>query len=238
MSASTPTPQIQDRRRALSLLAGGVALSGLGMSLQPVAQSSASKAPEIDLESLVPKQFGNWKAAQVIARPVSPDTEAILNKLYSQLLERVYVNSDKQQIMLAMAYGADQRGGLEAHKPEVCYPAQGFKITLDEPASIQTSHGSIQGKRLFATMPNRPEPITYWFTMANQQVLTRGEKRWIDLKSAITGSIPDGLLVRASSIDADARRGWALQEKFVQDLVEHLSQPARSRIAGLSGPAQ
>ena len=28
-----------------------------------------------------------------------------------------------------MAYGDDQRGGLQAHRPEVCYPAQGFKVT-------------------------------------------------------------------------------------------------------------
>ena len=35
-----------------------------------------------------------------------------------------------------MAYGDDQRGGLQAHRPEVCYPAQGFKLGKVEDGTL------------------------------------------------------------------------------------------------------
>lgn len=234
MSAPHPLPTTVSRRHATALLVGGAALSGLGMVVQPRA-TSAPKAPDIDLETMIPKQFGTWQMRQVKARPVNPQTEELLSKLYSQLLERVYVNAEGREVMLAMAYGADQRGGLESHKPEVCYPAQGFQIKQDLPATIQTSHGNIVGKQLFAVAEHRPEPITYWFTMSNEQVLNRWQKRWVELKSAMTGSIPDGLLVRASSIDADPQRGWVLHQQFIEALVSSLTPEARKRVAGLAG---
>jgi EpsI family protein len=39
-----------------------------------------------------------------------------------------YVNASGYRIMLSLAYGSDQRGALQAHKPEVRYPAQGFTL--------------------------------------------------------------------------------------------------------------
>jgi len=51
-----------------------------------------------------------------------------LDKLYSQILNRVYVNATGYRIMLLLAYGSDQHGSLQADKPEVCYPAQGFAL--------------------------------------------------------------------------------------------------------------
>ena len=50
--------------------------------------------------------------------------------------------------MLSMAYGDDQRGGLQAHRPEVCYPAQGFKLGKVEDGSLSTSFGNIEVRRL------------------------------------------------------------------------------------------
>ena len=47
----------------------------------------------------------------------------------------------------------------------------------------------------------------------------RRDKRVAEILLALTGRIPDGLLFRASSIDKDAARAFALQEKFTADMM-------------------
>mgnify|MGYP003340463721 CR=1 FL=1 len=55
---------------------------------------------------------------------VETDTE----QPYDQTLMRTYANSHGEQIMLALAWGERQRQDVKVHRPEVCYPAQGFAI--------------------------------------------------------------------------------------------------------------
>src|SRR6267378_4531886 len=103
----------------------------------------------------------------IVARPTTKASDlgqALLDKLYSQILTRTYVNSAGYRIMLSLAYGSDQRGSLQAHKPEVCYPAQGFALQANEAASIATSYGAIPVRRLLTSLGARKEPVTYWFT--------------------------------------------------------------------------
>ena len=45
--------------------------------------------------------------------------------------------------MLSLAYGDDQRADLTAHKPEVCYPAQGFQLHANKEDGLQTPFGTI-----------------------------------------------------------------------------------------------
>jgi EpsI family protein len=225
---------IQLKRRALVLVGASVALSAAGVSLRPGELPPVTTNAEPILPGLFPEVLGSWRTAALPARTISPDTEALLNKLYSELLERVYVNDKGEQIMLAVAYGADQRGGLEAHKPEVCYPAQGFAIQSNRSEQLTTPHGPLIVRRLFATMEGRPEPITYWFTMSEKQVESRWEKRWVELQSMMTGRIPDGLLVRISSIQSDPQAGWERHTRFISDFLNAVDAKTRARVAGQS----
>lgn len=190
-------------------------------------------APKIDLEALVPTHFGDWRELPGPAMAVNPQTQALLDKLYSQILARTYVHKDGYAIMLSLSYGADQRGSLEAHKPEVCYPAQGFKVDSAASGTLDTGFGNIQVQRLSTHMDQRKEPLIYWFTLGSHNVQSRFEKRLVELKMALTGQIPDGLLFRVSSIDADAANGWRRQEQFVKDLLLDVQGDARARLAGI-----
>jgi EpsI family protein len=99
-----------------------------GVAARPSAKA-ADRGNAIVLETAVPRGFGEWtELLDQKAQVVNPQTEELLRQLYSQVLSRTYVNKDGYRIMLSMAYGDDQRGGLQAHRPEVCYPAQGFKL--------------------------------------------------------------------------------------------------------------
>jgi len=59
------------------------------------------------------------------------------------------------------------------------------------------------------------------------------QKRLVDLKFGLTGRIPDGLIFRVSSIDSNDARAFALQDQFVNQLLEAVSPEARARLSGL-----
>lgn len=188
----------------------------------------------ISLETMVPKQFGDWREEpQRIVQVVNPQTQELLDKLYSQVLTRTYVNAVGYRIMLSMAYGSDQRGALQAHKPEVCYPAQGFTLHRNQASQLATPFGEIPAQRLFTSKGPREEPVTYWFTVGDKAVQGKLQKRLVDLRYGLTGRIPDGMLFRVSSIDPDQARANRMQDQFVNQLLQAVSPADRKRLSGL-----
>jgi EpsI family protein len=83
-------------------------------------------------------------------------------------------------------------------------------------------------------MGPRKEPVTYWSTLAGGVVENRIQKRVSELKSTLAGRVPDGLLVRVSSIDPDTAHAWQVHQAFVDALLQSLPDAERARIAGLS----
>src|SRR5262245_7487446 len=104
--------------RVSMILAGLMACAAVaGVAWRPSVKPST--APKYVLEQHVPARFGAWQEVKQVTQLVNPQTQELLDKLYSQLLNRTYVNRDGYLIMLSLAYGDDQRGGLQAHMPEV-----------------------------------------------------------------------------------------------------------------------
>ena len=194
---------------------------------------AGSRVKPLDLEQVVPRQFGPWREITATAQVVNPQSKELIDKLYSQVLTRSYVNASGQVIMLTIAYGNDQRGNLEVHKPEVCYPAQGFTVSQNVAGSLATSSGEIAVRRLDTSLGPRKEPVTYWSTLGAGVVENRFQKRVSELKATLSGQIPDGLLVRVSSIDPNADQAWQLHQNFVDVLLQSMSGADRSRLAGL-----
>jgi EpsI family protein len=192
----------------------------------------------IHLETAVPTQFGDWaKLPDEGGQVVNPQTQELLDKLYSQILTRTYVNKDGYRIMLSMAYGDDQRGGLQAHRPEVCYPAQGFKLGDVQDGALLTSFGDIEVRRLTTSLGARNEPVTYWLTVGDHVIRNALEKRMVELRLSLTGQIPDGLLFRISSIDRDQAHAFAMQQKFAADLMAAVPAETRRQLSGLTTSA-
>ena len=220
---------------ALTLAALMCGASVAGYAARP-STKAADKGSAPSLEALVPKGFGEWtELPEQGAQVVNPQTRELLDKLYSQILTRTYVNKDGYRIMLSMAYGDDQRGGLQAHRPEVCYPAQGFKLGTVQDGFLPTAYGPIDVRRLDTTLGQRNEPVTYWLTVGDQIIKSAFDKRIAQIRLGLTGQIPDGLLFRVSSIDEDNARGYAMQQKFAADMMSAVSPAARKHLSGL-GP--
>lgn len=209
-----------------------LAAAALAFVLTPKAKV-ADQGPRIDLEAMIPKQFGHWRVDEsIVPLQVSPDVQAKLDKIYNQTLSRTYVNSRGERIMLSIAYGSDQSDNMAVHKPEVCYPAQGFEVLQKSKGTLDVSGASLPVVRLVARQHNRIEPITYWITVGGDTVTGGLDRKLAQMRYGLTGSIPDGLLFRISSIDPDAARAYELHSRFAEELHQALKHGARATLFG------
>jgi EpsI family protein len=208
------------------------AAAGMALALKPT-QKVADAGPTVDLEVLIPKTFGDWKIDGTIVPLIAdPELQAKLDKIYNQTLTRTYINSRGERIMLSIAYGGDQSDSMAVHKPEVCYPAQGFQIMKSVTGTFSTGDGRIPVKRLVATQGQRIEPITYWTTVGDTVAVGGLKWKLNQMKYGLTGKIPDGLLFRISSIQADDAKAYQAQDAFARDLLKAMSPDGRQRIIG------
>jgi EpsI family protein len=201
-----------------------------GVVTRPTA--TTTNPPRLELN--VPKRFGGWAELQEKGVQVSdPRADELVRTLYGEILSRSYVNQGGYRIMLSLAWGANQTGNLQAHRPEVCYPAQGFKLLMKKDGKLATTFGSIDVVRLDTVLGTRHEPVTYWLTNGNQVVRTPWDQRMAQIRLWMTGEVPDGLLFRISSIDADTDQAYAMQQKFAADLLASVPAKFRTRLSGL-----
>lgn len=136
--------------------------------------------------------------------------------------------------MLSIAYGSNQHDSTEVHKPEVCYPAQGFQIVANRNALLSLSDGLIPVRRLVATIgQQRSEPITYWIMTGEHAVADGLNKKIAELRYGLTGKIPDGMLVRISSIDRNEEAAFTNHDNFIGEMISSLTDDSKLRISGL-----
>jgi exosortase B len=204
-----------------------------GAAVAAVVMTPTKKFPPIHLETAMPDSFGVWSTVEETMRIVDPQVTGGIERIYNEILTRTYVNPNGDRIMLSMAWGDDQRGERQVHRPEICYPAQGFKVEPISDGTLTTTFGDISVRRLTTSMGSRHEPVTYWVAMAGSVVRNDYDKRMVQLLLLLTGHIPDGLLFRVSSIDPDANHAFKLHQQFVADMMAALPPDVRQRVSGL-----
>lgn len=218
--------------KALILGALMVASSVSAVVLSPHPDAHAQRAI-IGLESIVPTHFGDWQVDESIS-PIlpPPDVEAKVKEIYDEVLARTYVNRAGERVMLSIAYGGDQTGRLRVHRPETCYSAQGFLVRKIDEQHLDLADRTIPVKRLYATLGNRHEPITYWIRVGDEAVTGSLGQRLVQLRYSLTGDVPDGLIFRVSSLGRDSAHEFLLQDRFLKDLAGTLNAEQATRLVG------
>jgi EpsI family protein len=216
------------------LLASMIAALTMAAQMRPT-KKVADDRPKVDLEVMVPKGFGEWHVinhdAVVIA---NPQQQEVLNRIYSQTLSRTYVNLQGYRVMLSVAYGDNQHDAVQLHRPEVCYPAQGFQLASNNKGVLRVSFGTIPVRRLETSLgQQRMEPITYWTMIGSSVTLGGFDKKIAEIGYGIRGEIPDGLLFRISSIDQSTPNAYRLHQQFVEDLLGAVTSDVRKTLSGL-----
>ena len=199
-------------------LVGAAMLAAAGAAIALKPAQPAAGGP--DLEQVIPRSFGGWRIDPLMV-PVAPapDVQANLARLYSQVVSRTYVGGGGERVMLTLAYGGDQSDALKAHRQEVCYAAQGFEIRGVRHEALRLRGREIPVTRLLAQRGARSEPVTYWFTMGDRVVLGRLERLLVQLSFGLSGRIPDGMLVRVSSLSPDPAQAFGRHAQFVDELL-------------------
>lgn len=205
--------------RFLAIGVAMLAAAGLAVALTPDVQN-LDRGPKIDLETMIPNKLGEWEVDQSIAQILPPpDVQESLKKIYSQTLSRTYINAKGQRVMLSIAYGDGFDKQLDVHRPEFCYPAQGFEVGAFEDRGIESKFGKIPLRRLVARQGSRIEPISYWVTIGGKSVSSTLDRKIEKFKRGLTGQVDSGMLIRVSSIGPDAKAGYAVQDEFIRALV-------------------
>ncbi|MET0377387.1 MAG: exosortase-associated protein EpsI, B-type [Spongiibacteraceae bacterium] len=209
-----------------------------GEWLRPQALDTDT-APAIALDELVPTQIAGWRVDErfALVQP-DPDTLRKLDQLYSATLARAYVDASGYHIMLSIAYGRRQTDTLRAHLPELCYTAQGFTVEQQQLDHLDLGAGynALPVTRLLTRNALRTEPVTYWLNISGSVVNTQLQRKLTSLAFGLRGAIPDGMLVRVSSVDADSTRAFAQQDHFLRALGAQLSVAQRTQLFGIAIP--
>lgn len=218
--------------RNLLLLVLMLAASGLALALRPT-QKIADQAERIHLETMIPARLDGWQVdTTIIPLQPPPDLQAVIAETYDQTLARTYVNGAGERIMLSLAYGGAQREDMNTHRPEVCYPAQGFQLRSTRPDRLPVLGRELPLHRVVASLGNRYEPITYWVVVGDELTEFGLRHKLTTLKYGLTGRIPDGMLIRVSSIDRDEGHAFQLQDQFIQSMLAALTAKDQVRLLG------
>jgi EpsI family protein len=192
----------------------------------------ADALPAISLEKMIPVKIGEWAIDKAqLGQIIDPGTQSVLTKIYGQTLTRNYFNAQGARVMLSIAYGGDQSKEFEVHRPEVCYTAQGFQVLQSRQDVLTTKFGSLPVKRLIAVQGNRSEPITYWI-MVGDEAAVGIKVKLAQIRYGLTGAVPDGMLVRVSSISSDEKNAYPVQDEFIRQMLAAMSKEDRFRLTG------
>ena len=221
---------------------------GIAMFATAVAVEVLQPTPIVTTETLrfaqtVPAQFGDWKEVAAAAEQVDPGRNALdepdMDRPYDQVLMRAYGNSHGEVVLLALAYGRNQRQEVKIHRPDVCYTAQGFQLLSRSPVAFPVSGVGGQrvgGMRMLVTAPGRTEAVSYWIRIGDIYTEDAWAIRYHIFRQGLSGRAVDGVLVRVSQIVAGTKAASAaryeVQEKFLAELVRALPAPARRLLLG------
>ena len=239
-TSAPPSSPIKPPRLSVAACAMGLAVmlgaAGAAWLATPRLQA-VQGAP--DLAATVPTAFGDWHlvqdgSAQVdVAQGVETDTE----QPYDQTLMRTYANSKGEEVMLALAWGERQRQDVKVHRPEVCYPAQGFTVVKrhdGEPIAAAGRAAPVPTTVLLTEARGGGyEAVRYWIRIGDQYGGDGWSARWTILNEGFRGRIPDGILVRASQRLAQPgaeARAQTVMAGFLSDLTAALPAPTRGML--------
>lgn len=192
----------------------------------------------------VPKTIGHWRwvpsnRIQVELSPIAENAERSAAGTYDETVMRTYADNDGHHIMLALAYGRNQRQEQKIHRPELCYVAQGFELKSVKSSSIDLSNEGfkkITSKRMMVSAANQKEAVSYWIRTGSLYSDNAFESRMQIFKDGLKGEVPDGILVRVSQIlpnnasAADFESAYTRQEDFLKQLVAATPAEYRNKI--------
>ena len=200
--------------------------------LKPIHYMSEESHKQ-QLDAIVPHRFGAWveDTQDQLNMPV-PEQDAEVKLVYQQTLSRIYRDAQGDRVFLVIAVGGEQSRAMQVHRPEVCYASQGFTIVSKQKFDLSTPYKTLHSMRVVTSRQDRTEPLMYWVRIGNRLVAGNIEQGLARVGYGLRGIIPDGLLFRVSTWETDTDHSYAVQERFVRDLLAAMPAQQRDMLIG------
>ena len=206
-----------DRR---SLLIGAILVGGAALAYFRQPFKVAVAVPDKDFRSLIPRQVGNWRSRKS-DELVVPQEDEFTAKLYENLETFVYEGENIPTMMLLLAYNSVQRNDVQAHRPEVCYPASGYPVIFSEEIALKYRNKLISGRYLIAERNSSSfEHIIYWIRIGDSFPASWARQRLDMALINASGIVPDGALFRASTINQSNVKNVHLVQNFISQFAD------------------
>lgn len=186
-----------------------------------------------DIDARIPHAFGDWSPLPGV-QAIRPPPDSLEAEIYNQEVARGFIDREGHRVILVIAYGESQSDRLQLHHPEVCYEAQGFRVTRPTTSKFDWSPSSppIALTRLVATREARLEPISYWMRIGYDVTNSNLARNVLKLEYGLRGWIPDGALFRVSTVGLPEKLGFEVQDKFIRDLLNAETPDVRTFMVG------
>ncbi len=214
-----------DRRQ---FVIGGAALATAGAGAILVPRGATGPLAQDALTDAIPTKFGNWGPVSTEDFILPLEDEGV-EGVYGGVLTRAYANAANAVVMLVIAYAGGQTGTIVVHRPEACYPANGFKLSNRAELNLtdRASRIDLPAVSYTAKSYDRTEQLLYW-----TRIGTFFPTDWLTeqvalVRSNLAGRLPDGALVRMSVISDDAAASRALLRDFAKALSEAVTGVGR-----------
>lgn len=219
-----------DRR---SFLIGTTLAATAAIAYRAAPRRSENRLSKQRLGTIVPLQVGDWQFATADGVILPREDEAAPADGYDQVLTRTYESSNAPAVMLLLAYGSTQGGSLQLHRPETCYPGQGFGLSQFRDHELRLAGAApIEARCFTARRDDRTERILYWTRISNAFPRNTAQEYRAILTSIISGVIPDGILVRLSTLEPDIPRADMALLSFATILLHDTPNPGREILIG------
>jgi EpsI family protein len=206
-------PNLSRRHIIMGLGMLGVA----GVASQRMPETVAKPIEGQKFDAMIPRTIGRWEV-NASSEFVLPPPDSMTARLYDNLLTRAYFAPDMAPVLMLVAYNNSQDGVLQVHRPEVCYPVAGYRLTETQILAIPTSNAKTLSVRSFtATAPTRTEHVLYWTRVGPHMPTSWAEQRIAVIKENLKKIEPDGMMVRLSVVTDDARQAVTTMKEFARD---------------------
>lgn len=225
----TPEAIGLDRRKVLLGL-GMLAASGTALARMPAP--NRPPIPKAKFEALIPDVVGPWRFVTE-SGVVLPPQDALSDRLYDNLVTRVYANDAGRPVMFLIAYNNQQDGVLQIHRPEICYPAGGYQLSPTRDVDVPLAGDSLlPAKAFLASGRDRDEAVLYWTRVGNTFPRRWSRQRLAVIRANLQGIVPDGLLVRVSTLGSEMPAELATLKSFMTEFVGGASPGLRAVLFG------
>ncbi len=222
--------------RSINLVLACVAMlaaAGLAYAMKP-HRLMARTHEAFDIDAHIPHAFGDWEPMPGL-QAVRPPPDGFEAEIYNQEVSRAFVDKDGHVIMLMIAYGESQSDRLQLHHPEVCYTAQGFRVT--RPVT-STFDWSASAPPIVLDPPDcDPRGSNRADQLLDADRLRRHEQQ-LRAQRAQAGVRPEGMdsgrraVPRLDPERAARTRAFKIQDKFIRDLLNDVPPDTRTFMVG------